>query len=165
MLNRRIFLGAAGLVLGSPVAAIAALPDAPLPDAPLPDALVHKDPSCSCCGAWVEHLRKSGFRAEIVLEADVEPTKQRLGVPEPLWSCHTAEIGGYVIEGHVPAAAIHRLLAERPSVRGLAVPGMPIGSPGMEVPSQPPEVYDVVAFGPGGPTRFMRFRGATVMPG
>ncbi|MGZ5339751.1 MAG: DUF411 domain-containing protein, partial [Thermoleophilaceae bacterium] len=85
--------------------------------------------------------------------------KLRLGVPAALASCHTAEVGGYVIEGHVPAAEIERLLTERPQAAGLAAPGMPVGSPGMEVPGMAPDSYDLVLFGPSGQSRFARYRG------
>ena len=98
----------------------------------LPEVVVHRDPSCGCCGAWAEHLRRAGFPVKIVETGDINAIKQRLGVPADLISCHTAEVGGYAVEGHVPAGAIRRLLAERPQAAGLAVPGMPIGSPGME---------------------------------
>lgn len=96
--------------------------------------LVHKSPTCGCCTLWVEHLRANGFTVEVQEEADVASSKRRLGVPPPLASCHTAEVGGYFVEGHVPAADIRRLLTQRPALRGLAVPGMPAGSPGMEMP-------------------------------
>ena len=86
--------------------------------------------------------------------------KARLGVPKNLHACHTAEIDAYAIEGHVPAGAIRRLLEERPRVKGLAVPGMPVGSPGMEVEGMAPETFDVIAFGPGGQSRFARFKGS-----
>jgi hypothetical protein len=91
-----------------------------------------KSPSCGCCNDWVAHLRRAGFRVRITDVADVTPTARRLGVPDDLRSCHTASVGGYAIEGHVPAADIRRLLAQRPAAAGLAVPGMPMGSPGME---------------------------------
>ncbi len=121
---------------------------------------VHKDPTCGCCEAWVNHVRAAGYEARVVEIAAINAVKAKLGVPHALRSCHTAEIDGYVIEGHVPAAAIARLLAERPKVRGLAVPGMPIGSPGMEVEGRDPESYDVMAFGDGEPRAIMRFRGS-----
>jgi hypothetical protein len=89
----------------------------------------------------------------------VNRLKVRLGVPQDLASCHTAEVGGYVIEGHVPAEAIKRLLAEKPQAKGLAVPGMPVGSPGMEVKGVEDEVYEVVLFGPSSQTTFARYRG------
>lgn len=93
---------------------------------------VYKTPTCGCCGDWVDHLRANGFEAAVQDLADVGPIAARLGVPEPLRSCHTGEIGGYFLEGHVPAADVHRLIEQRPNALGLAVPGMPIGSPGME---------------------------------
>lgn len=97
-----------------------------------PRILVHKSPTCGCCGDWVTHLRQNGFEVEVQEVDDLEPVALRLGVPEQLRSCHTGEIGGYFVEGHVPAADIRRLLAERPNALGITVPGMPIGSPGME---------------------------------
>ena len=102
----------------------------------LPKALVHRSPTCGCCLGWAEHLREAGFAVEVREHDDMTAIKQKLGVPPDKHSCHTAEIGGYVVEGHVPAEDIKRLLAERtrPKARGLTVPGMPIGSPGMEVP-------------------------------
>jgi hypothetical protein len=117
---------------------------------------VTKDPSCGCCGAWVDHVRKAGFPVEVIESAEVNRLKVRLGVPQDLASCHTAEVGGYVIEGHVPAEAIKRLLAEKPQAKGLAVPGMPVGSPGMEVKGVEDEVYEVV---PSSQTTFARYRG------
>lgn len=125
-------------------------------DAVLPSMVVFRDPTCGCCHKWVEHLRANGFTVTVNDAPSLKAVKARLGVPSDLASCHTAEIGGFVIEGHVPAAAIRRLLAERPEGRGLAVPGMPIGSPGME--GGEPEVYDVVLFGDGGRQTFGRFR-------
>jgi len=122
---------------------------------------VWRDPACGCCGGWVEHMRAAGFRVEDSLVPSPAPARHRLGIPADLLSCHTAEVEGYAIEGHVPAAAVRRLLAGRPAgVRGLAVPGMPLGSPGMEVPGQPEDASEVVAFADGVPHRaFMRFRG------
>jgi hypothetical protein len=118
---------------------------------------VSKDPNCGCCSGWVEHLRSNGFTATVVDAADMQAVKQRLGVPAEFASCHTAEIAGYVIEGHVPAYAINRLLAEKPQARGLAVPGMPIGSPGME--GGTPEAYEVILFGKDHPVSYGRFIG------
>lgn len=125
----------------------------------LPKMIVTRDPSCGCCGGWVKHARAAGFPVDMIESQDVMPLKLRLGVPEALMSCHTAEVGGYVVEGHVPAAAIRRLLAERPQASGIAVAGMPVGSPGMEVPGQAPEAYDVVLFSPSGQRPFARYRG------
>jgi hypothetical protein len=125
----------------------------------LPKMVVTKDPNCGCCTGWVEHVRAAGFNVEIVESAEVNRLKTRLGVPEPLASCHTAEIGGYVIEGHVPPAAIKRLLAEKPDGKGLAVPGMPVGSPGMEVEGTEPDTYEVILFGPSGQRTYARYTG------
>src|SRR5262245_23898688 len=111
-----------------------------------PRIIVNKDPNCGCCSAWVEHLRAAGFDTHVNELSDLAPLKKRLAIPPALSSCHTAEVDGYVIEGHVPASAIRRLLAERPSAVGLAVPGMPVGSPGMEVPGTADETYEVVLF-------------------
>jgi hypothetical protein len=125
-----------------------------------PTIIVSKDPNCGCCGDWVEHLRQAGFAVEVRDVSDINRVKVRLGVPADLAACHTAEVAGYVIEGHVPAPALRRFLAEKPNAKGLAVKGMPVGSPGMEVPGSEPEVYDVVLFGPARRT-YARFRGAT----
>jgi hypothetical protein len=125
-----------------------------------PKLIVTKDPNCGCCRGWTDHIRKAGFPVKIIETGELNQVKTRLGVPRHLAACHTAEVGAYVIEGHVPASAIRRLLDERPQIKGLAVPGMPVGSPGMEVEGTPPEAYDVIAFGQAGETRFARFRGA-----
>jgi len=93
---------------------------------------VAKTPACGCCTQWVEHLRAAGFVVEVTDMDDVTPVARRLGVPDDLRGCHTASVGGYAVEGHVPAADIRRLLTERPDAAGIAVPGMPVGSPGME---------------------------------
>ena len=93
---------------------------------------VVKSPYCGCCSHWIEYLRAEGFEVRVTDAEDVTPTARSLGVPDALRSCHTASIGGYAIEGHVPAADIRRLLAERPEAAGIAVPGMPLGSPGMD---------------------------------
>lgn len=106
---------------------------------------VWKDPNCGCCTGWAQYLRRSGFVVTTTDTAEMQEVKARLGVPRELASCHTAEVGEYVIEGHVPAHAIKRLIAEKASARGLAVPGMPVGSPGME--GGTPEIYEVILFG------------------
>lgn len=126
-----------------------------------PKMTVTKDPSCGCCSGWVEHIRAAGFPVEVIESGELNRVKVRLGVPPALASCHTAEIGGYVIEGHVPAEAIKRLLNEKAVGRGIAVPGMPVGSPGMEVEGTAPEAYDVVFFGASGQRTFARFKGST----
>ncbi|TAK48195.1 MAG: DUF411 domain-containing protein [Xanthobacteraceae bacterium] len=132
----------------------------PLAAQTLPPMVIHKDPNCGCCSAWDRHLRAAGFDTRVIETAEMDAVKTRLGVPAQLTSCHTAEIDGYVIEGHVPAATIRRLLSGRPAATGLAVAGMPIGSPGMAVPGEPDEIYDVVLFGPAGHKTYARFKGA-----
>lgn len=112
-------------------------------DRELPLAIVHKTASCGCCGVWADHLKAAGFAVEIRDTDDMHPVKQRLGVPAGKASCHTAEIGGYVVEGHIPASDIKRLLKERPTARGLVLPGMPAGSPGMEMPDGHVQPYTV----------------------
>jgi len=99
---------------------------------------VYKSPYCGCCEKWVEHLRQAGFAVRTHDVNDVPAARQRLGMPERLGSCHTAKVAGYVVEGHVPAADIQRLLKEKPQAVGLAVPSMPPGSPGMESPKPVP---------------------------
>ena len=116
------------------------------------DVTVYKSPTCGCCAEWVTHLRRHGFRVKTEDRSDLQPIKARHGVPAELQSCHTALIGGYVVEGHVPADLIERLLRERPKVAGLAVPGMPVGSPGMEVPGVPADRYRVLTFDRSGKT-------------
>lgn len=125
---------------------------------------VHKDPNCGCCGGWVDHLRANGFEANVTETAQPNRIKARLGVPNELASCHTAEIEGFIIEGHVPAESIRKLLSQRPTIHGLAVPGMPVGSPGMEVAGTAPEIYDVIAFGPLGQSVFARYQGVRELP-
>lgn len=148
------------LIAGAAQAAAAlALSRSALAAETLPKMIVTRDPNCGCCGNWVSHVKAAGFPVEVVEVPDVAPLKARLGVPDPLASCHTAEIGGYVVEGHVPAEAIRRLLAERPQATGLAVAGMPVGSPGMEIAGQPPDSYEVVIFSAGRQNVFARYRG------
>lgn len=149
-LSRRHLLGL--LASGTAVLATGARADAP------PHMVVFRDPGCGCCHTWVEHLEANGFTVTMHDAPDMTAVKARLGVPQDIASCHTGELGAYVIEGHVPAAAIKRLLAEKPQGRGLAVPGMPVGSPGMEVVGSEPEIYEVLLFGDGAPKSFGRFR-------
>lgn len=111
---------------------------------------VYKSPYCGCCGKWVEHLRQAGFEVRTHEVNDVPAARQRLGMPERLGSCHTAKVAGYVVEGHVPAADIQRLLKEKPKAIGLAVPSMPPGSPGMESPKPVP--YNTLLVQAGGAT-------------
>ena len=125
MNQRRSLVLAAGAVL-----VLGMVPGARAQQA-LPPVTVYKSPACGCCGEWVKHMQASGFRVETREVDDVTSIRRRYGVADELSSCHTAVVGGYVIEGHVPAADIKRLLRERPSAKGLAVPGMVDGSPGM----------------------------------
>ena len=123
-----------------------------------PAITVHKTPWCGCCTDWADHLRADGFDVTIREHEDLGNVRDRLGVPIALGSCHTAEVQGYAIEGHVPAADVRRLLEERPAgVRGLSVPGMPIDSPGMEMGDRR-DPYDVIAFGEDGETVFTEYR-------
>ncbi len=119
--------------------------------------MVHEDPNCGCCSGWVQHLRDAGFTVRVEVTSDLGMIRTRLGVPMELAACHTAEVAGYLLEGHVPATAVKHLLAERPSAKGLAVPGMPVGSPGME--GAQPQPYTVVLFGPDIQKPYMRFVG------
>lgn len=147
--RRAVALGLAAVAVSTSVPARAATP-----------VTVYKDPNCGCCGGWATHMRKAGFSVTERPVADLAGVKTQAGVPEALQSCHTALIDGFVVEGHVPAEAVQRLLAERPPVLGIAVPGMPVGSPGMEGPN--PEPYDVVAFTADGSTSvFMPVRPPT----
>lgn len=111
--------------------------------AALPLVVVYKTPTCGCCGAWVSHMKSAGFPVEVHDLDNLDAVKTRVGVPFAKGSCHTAEVGGYFVEGHVPAADVKRLLVERPAAKGLTVPGMPAGSPGMEVPDGTVQPYDV----------------------
>ena len=124
---------------------------------------VTKDPGCGCCQAWIDHMRAEGFRAEVVESAQINRVKTKLNIPKDLWSCHTAEIGGYVLEGHVPAGAVRRLMVERPVGSGLAVPGMPVGSPGMEIDGASDETYSVILFGGGKTSTFAQYRGRDII--
>ena len=157
MLDRRRFL----TVLGT-VGAVLAMKPA-FAEVGLPKLVVSKDPSCGCCSGWVDHIRAAGFPVEVRETPEINRVKVRLGVPQDLASCHTAEVGGYVVEGHVPADAIKRLLAEKPQAKGLAVPGMPVGSPGMEVKGVEDDTYEVVLFGPLGQKTFARYEGGRLL--
>jgi len=124
----------------------------------LPVVEVTKRPNCGCCTAWADHLRAKGFEVKITESEELWNVKRRAGIPQDLDACHTAKVGGYVVEGHVPADDIKRLLSERPDVKGLSVPGMPVGSPGMEVGDRT-EPYDVLSFDADGNTKvFQSYR-------
>lgn len=142
-MRRRTLL--AGLALGAVAPAVALAAD------PAPVVQVWRTPTCGCCGAWVRHLEANGFRVTVTMQDDLAAIKARYGVPRNLESCHTAVVGGYVVEGHVPAADVRRLLRERPALAGLVVPGMPAGSPGMEAPVSEP--YATLALAADGSTR------------
>lgn len=152
--DRRVFLQRAaallgGVVLASPFAAQSAAQ--PSAHGALPPMTVYKDPNCGCCTEWVAHVRRAGFTVTVRDTGDMASVKASFGVPAALVSCHTARVGAYAIEGHVPADLIIRLLNEQKPGRGLAVPGMPIGSPGMEQGSRK-DPYDVLLFDKAGKT-------------
>jgi hypothetical protein len=121
-------------------AAAAALPTLAANKLPLVE--VFKSPTCGCCGAWVDHLKAAGFPVKVIEVDDTTMTRKRYGLPDKFGSCHTGVVNGYVVEGHVPAAEVTRLLAMKPVAIGLAVPGMPVGSPGMEYGDRK-DPYDV----------------------
>lgn len=124
----------------------------------LPVVEMTKHPQCGCCTKWADHLRDAGFEVKVTETRKMWGVKRLAGIPKDLDSCHTATVGGYVIEGHVPAGDIKRLLANRPDVKGLSVPGMPVGSPGMEVGDRT-EPYDVLSFDADGNTKvFQSYR-------
>jgi len=110
--------------------------------------MVYRSPTCGCCGRWLDALESAGFAVEDQVVEDVDAVKQDLGIPDEVSSCHTAVVDGYLVEGHVPVADIQRLLAEKPAVAGIAVPGMPLGSPGMEAddPTEASDPFAVVTF-------------------
>ncbi|HYF23754.1 MAG TPA: DUF411 domain-containing protein [Caulobacteraceae bacterium] len=143
-MRRRAFLTLAAAAVALPATACAAPPR---------ELVVHRTPWCGCCGGWVKHMRAAGFTVREVEVEDTAAIRARHGVADELSSCHTGVVGGYAVEGHVPAADVVRLLAERPKARGLTVPGMPIGSPGMEVPGAKREAYETLLIGPDGSTR------------
>ncbi|MEO8053210.1 MAG: DUF411 domain-containing protein [Acidobacteriota bacterium] len=117
---------------------------------------VYKTPTCGCCGSWVQHLRENGFEVDVQDVKDTSPYRHKFGIPAQLMSCHTAVVNGYAIEGHVPASDIQRLLREKPNAKGLAVPGMPAGSPGME--SARTDAYSVMLVSAnGGATVFQQY--------
>jgi hypothetical protein len=144
--RRSILLGGAAL----PVLLLSGAAQA-FPPPRLPPMTIHRDPGCGCCGNWAELARGAGYPVSVVDEPDMPALKRRLGVPRQLEACHTAEVAGYVIEGHVPLNAVAWLLTRHPrGVRGLGVPGMPAGSPGMEVPRGQEESFQVFAFNAAG---------------
>ncbi|MBT9550482.1 MAG: DUF411 domain-containing protein [Hydrogenophaga sp.] len=149
-MQRRSLLLAAPALLATALPAWAATP--PVKD--LPVLQVWKDPNCGCCKDWISYLQRDGFQVQ-VFETGNTAVRKRLGLPDQFGSCHTALIGGYVVEGHVNAREIRRLLAEKPKAIGIAVPGMPVGSPGMDGPEYGGRTapYDVVLVLPDGSAR------------
>lgn len=147
MTRRKFVLG------GSAMLALGNLPAARAQRA-LPPVTVYKTATCGCCSDWVKHMQASGFAVQTREVADTAPIRQKFGVPEELASCHTAVVGGYLIEGHVPAADIKRLLREKSKAKGLSVPGMVVGSPGMEQGAAQP--FATIAFGEHGSSVFER---------
>jgi len=128
MHRRHFVLSAGALAAVSAMHAIAS--------SPAPEVQVYKSPTCGCCGAWVAHMRAAGFDVKVTEVNDPTAVRKRLGLPDRYASCHTATVGAYVLEGHVPAAEVKRLLAAKPKAIGLAVPGMPLSAPGMDVPGR-----------------------------
>ena len=151
-MQRRTLLQGAFVALLSPAAAARAAKNT------LPVIEVYKSASCGCCHLWVDHLRAAGFTVKAQDVPNPSDYRTKYGIPDDLGSCHTGLVAGYALEGHVPAAEIKRLLAERPKARGLAVPGMPLGSPGMEGPRKDP--YDVLLIQPDGRPKVYKHYGA-----
>lgn len=120
-----------------------------------PEMMVYREPTCGCCEKWAALASRAGFNVRVVNRLDMQDLKRQLGIPTNLTSCHTAVVDGFLVEGHVPMEDIQRLLKQRPAVRGIAVPGMPVGSPGMEVPDGTKEAFQVIAFNSSG--RFTSF--------
>ena len=145
--TRRMAQSAAALALTLSVPAYAQQK----PATATPQLTVYKSPTCGCCANWVEYMKENGFTASVTNLPDVSPIKAKHHVPARLVSCHTTLVGGYVIEGHVPVEDVRRLLKEKPAIVGLAAPGMPAGSPGMDMPGAP--AYDVIAFDKSGATK------------
>lgn len=143
--RRRIFLGALMLIIAVPIL------QRQTRSAEAADIMVYKPAQCTCCGKWTEHLKKNGFHVttKIVSDAEMDKIKTEHGVTPELASCHTAIVDGYVVEGHVPADEIKRMLEERPRIVGLAAPGMPKSAPGMDEPGEP---YDILSFDVNGKT-------------
>ena len=117
----------------------------------LPKVDIYKSPTCDCCEKWATHMRSNGFKVEVHQVNDIPGNRKKLGMPDTFGSCHTSTIGAYVVEGHVPAADVKRLLKEEPKAIGLAVPSMPAGSPGMDIPNSPP--YETLLVQPDGSSR------------
>jgi len=152
MMQRRVFVARLAGLVAVGVTGRRLLAELPGGIGPTP-ITVYKSSTCGCCTKWVDHIRANGFAPVVQDEEEMEALKDKLKVPEGVRSCHTAQIDGYLIEGHVPASDIRRLLAERPKTAGLAVPGMPPLTPGMAPPGVDPRDYEVVSFQPDGSTK------------
>ncbi len=152
--GRTIALAVAFMTVALTTAAVRTSPSNTVAKKPI--ITVYKDPSCGCCKKWIEHLIKNGYRVDAKDTPNMMEIKRTLGVPEALTACHTAVVNGYLIEGHVPAADIDRLLEQKPRVAGLAVPGMPAGSPGME--GMGTQRYQVLTFDKNGKTKVFASR-------
>jgi hypothetical protein len=140
----RLHLPVLGILLGSTLL-ISASATSQTPSTAKPTVTVYKSATCGCCSKWIAHMKANGFNVTAMDVSDIDLPKRTYGVPASAASCHTALVGGYVVEGHVPADAVSRMLREKPAIAGIAVPGMPAGSPGMEVPGRSTP-YDVVSF-------------------
>jgi hypothetical protein len=123
-----------------------------------PQMTVYKSATCGCCSKWVEHMKANGFDVKAIDVDDIDKVKRERGVPADAASCHTALVNGYVVEGHVPADAVQKMLKEKPAIAGIAVPGMPMGSPGMEVPGGQKEAFNIVSFDKTGKTTIYQKR-------
>jgi hypothetical protein len=119
---------------------------------PKPQMTVYKSPTCGCCSKWIEHMQANGFAVKAIDVDDIDKVKRDRGVPPSAASCHTGLVNGYVVEGHVPADAVLKMLKDKPAIAGLAVPGMPIGTPGMEMPNGQKDPYIIVSFDKTGKT-------------
>jgi hypothetical protein len=117
-----------------------------------PELTVYKSSTCGCCSNWVEHMKANGFDVKAIDVDDIDKVKLEHGVPASAASCHTALVNGYIVEGHVPADAVLKMLRDKPAIAGIAVPGMPIGAPGMEMPNGQKEPYTIVSFDKSGKT-------------
>lgn len=152
-----------GALLGS--AALASLALSRATAAEPVHVAVTKGPGCECCEGWAKHLRANGYAVSVTESDDLDGVKTKLGIPEDLRTCHTGQMGDYLLEGHVPAVAVAYLLRERPlGMIGVAVPGMPVGSPGMEVKGAKPDEYSVILFGSAGRRVWARYKGAVELP-
>ena len=125
---------------------------------PRPQLTVYKSATCGCCKLWIEHMKSNGFDVKALDVDDIDAVKRERGVPAPAASCHTGIVNGYIVEGHVPADAVLKMLKDKPDIKGIAVPGMPVGSPGMEVEGAPKQAYAIVSIDKAGKTQIYERR-------